>query len=227
VAYPSVVFSGIATGSADNVVVPTDASLTQADLRLVFFSISNNTINTPTDWTLVSNDVIANTRRIYIFSRLHDEGDPASYTFTFTAASNHSMVQIALQGYNTSDFTDVNPTLNSDAATGTTLTAPSITTTVAETLFLTFFASITNSTSNTLTTPDGMSLIRAQTGNGAIGHSALLSSENRAAAGATGTRQSTSGLTAAWGAASLAIAPTGEPPVVDPLRLPIQIIQVP
>ena len=205
--YPSVVFSGIATGSASSVVVPTDASLAQDDLRYVFISISNNTITTPTDWTLVSNDVIASTRRIYIFSRVHDENDPSSYTFTFSAGSNYSMVQVALQGYATADPIDVGPTADSNATSGTTLTAPSVTTTVAEALFLTFFASINNQTSNTLSTPSGMTLVQAQTGNGTVGHSALLSREDRASAGSTGTRTSTSGQSAPWGAVSLAIAP--------------------
>lgn len=194
------------SGNAASLVPPTPTGVADGDLRFFFFSISNQTIETPDDVTLVHTAVVASTRRVYLFSQVYDP-DALAPTFVFSAAANHGFAQVAVRRYDAAAPLDVAPVVASSATSQNTLTAPSVDPTEADTLALSFFASISNATTDTLSVPSGMAAVDAQTGTGIVGHSVLLAAEQRPTDVATGTRASTSGVSAPWAAVSLAVAP--------------------
>ena len=194
------------SGNASSVVPSTPSGLADEDLRLFFFSISGQTISTPAGVDLRHTEVVASTRRLYVFSQPYDEAGPTP-TFTFSAAANYSMAQVGVRKYDAAAPLDITPVVASNATAGITLTAPSVDPTEGGTLLLEFFASINNATTNTLSVPTGMAAVDAQTGTGTTGHSCLLASEQRPTDVATGTRVSTSGESAAWAAVAVVIAP--------------------
>lgn len=215
-----VTFAGNAqSDSLSSVNIANDASMAANDARLVVFSISNNTITTPSGWNLISNDVIASTRRIYWFWRQHPGAGETTHTFTFSAASNFSAVQLAARGADLSNPVDVVTSVSS-ASTGSTLTAPDITTVTDDAILLTSYHLIANTSSLTLSLPSGMTNIATGTGTGTTGHAYRVAYEARPTAGATGTRSSTANTGAvAWGASALAIRPAADlfPPIQRPL----------
>lgn len=215
-----VTFAGNAqSDSLSSVNIGNDAAMAANDVRLVGFSISNNTITTPSGWNPISNDVIASTRRIYWFWRQHPGGSETTHTFSFSAASNFSAVQLAARGADLSNPVDATTLVNS-ASTGSTLTAPDITTVTDDAVLLCSFHLIANTGTLTLSLPSGMTSIATGAGTGTTGHAYRFAYEARPSAGATGTRASTANTGAVpWGASALAIRPAPDlaPPTPRPL----------
>lgn len=210
---PSTVFSSAQSNAATSVVVGGDAGLQAGDFRVVWITVSPGpvTVTPPSGWaTLYDVDLgTDSTRRHYIFTRFHQVGDPANYTFTFSISANFGMTQTASRGVDPTNPVDVGPVHATDLATP--YVAPSATTTVANTLLLCFFGVTVNSTTVTVTTPSGMTSLVAQSGTGTAGHAVRLAKESRPTAGATGTR-SASGGNSRWIGSMLALRPVPDLP---------------
>ncbi len=209
---------GGVSANASTITVPVTAGLVDGDYRLVLIAVSGSaTIATPAGWTLVgaSPFVVATTRRIYVFSDYHLGSAPASTTFTLSAANHHVCVYFAVQGHDPTTTIDVNPVAASSDTASNSIVAPSITTTVADTLLTTFHFTASLSASSTQSAPTGMTLIAGYVGNGTNGTSGYAFQETRVSPAATGTRTSTSGSTAQpWGAISFAIRPASTPTIM-------------
>ncbi|MGE4164064.1 MAG: hypothetical protein AB7G23_20245 [Vicinamibacterales bacterium] len=202
-----------ASDSASSRAVSDDAAMQSGDVRYVSFSISNETITTPSGWALVGGapQVVATTRRIYVFRRIHAGGsEPASTTFTFSGTANHSMQTWAARGADTTTPDDVN--LSADSATsGTSVTSPTRTTVTNGAVLVSIHAKMVLSSSVTMSLPGGMTSIATGAGTGSAGHAYRAAYETIVSAGATGTRTSTSSDAGnAWGAAAFAIRPRVE-----------------
>lgn len=197
--------SAAQSGSGLVIVAHTPPGLSAGDLRLFMISVSNQTITTPDGLDLEHVEVVASTRRLYLFSCVHDPDFVP--TFVLSAAANHGLAQCGVRGYDGTTPLALTPAVASNATAGNTLTGSTVTTPEDGCLLLGFYASISNATADTLSTPSGMTPLDAQPGNGFVGHSVLLAAEERPTAGATGTRVSTSGVSAAWAAMMVVIAP--------------------
>lgn len=208
----SVVAQGASCLSSASLPLSTDASLLVDDIRVAIMSISNTTITTPSGWNLIDNTVITATRRIYRFWRRVTADGDAAHTFTAAAANNYGLVWSGVRGADLT--TPIDTTGGTDAGTtGTTLTAPEISTVTLDTLLLFTAHAFTNSAAATLSNPAGMTSVVHQPGNGSNGHVARMSSEARAATGLTGTRATTLSPSSPGGATLLAIRPAAaEPP---------------
>jgi hypothetical protein len=201
----SVVHAAAQSGNGSSIAVTTDAALLDGDLRIIFATVSGQTVTAgTTGWTEAYNQTVAGgTRRLYIWTRTHNEADPA-VSLTLSAAANYGVTQIALRGHN---GLDVTPVVASSGTAATALPAPSAVTTVRGGRLVCFYSSINNATSNTLGAAYNMANHAAQTGNNSVGHSVMLASEARHYTGRVGTNQATSGASAAWVAATVVVAP--------------------
>lgn len=199
------------SGNASSVAFTRDASVVAGDLRLVFiFTSSGVTMpSPPSGWTVILDTNIApdSTRRLYVISRVYVAGDASSVTVTFSGSTNYGVAQVALGGALAT--VHAGPTRNTgDDGTGTTQTAPSLTSTVVNTVLVCFYGQAAGgSTSAIISLPSGMTNLGNSVGNGSQGSSTRLAWENRAAAGATGTRVATCSNSGKWAAVSVLVAP--------------------
>jgi len=136
--------------------------------------------------------------------------EPSNYTFAASTTSDgNAVILLAVQAgtYKAGAPFDVGPTTGGVASAAlTTQDAPSVTTTVADTLLLCGFASTTFNNACTYTPPGGMTeLIDYQPVANYIAVEAA--SETRSSAGATGTRTATVTRASYNATVSLAIAP--------------------
>lgn len=204
-----------ASGNADGRSVPDDDALQAGDHRLIVFSISTQTIDDVPAGVVELNpggSIIASTRRIYWFLKVHEGDDePATLDFGFTAAANHSMAQFAVRAADPTTPIDVSVAVGS-ATSGDVLTAPSRDVATPGALYLTSFHKMSLSSGTTLPTPAGMTTVANGAGSGTAGHAFRVAAEVRAAAASTGTRTSTSDDSGnPWGASSLVIRPAPRP----------------
>ena len=197
-----------ASGSASSRAVADDAAMIAGDVRYAAFSISNETITTPAGWALVGGAplVIASTRRIYVFRRVHEGGtEPSSTTFTFSGTANHTMQTWAGRGADTTNPDDVVLAADSNTS-GTAVAAPSRTVVSDGAALISLHYVIANGAEITLSLPSGMTSIATGAGTGSAGHAFRVAYEIEDA-GASGVRTSTSSTSTVWGAAAFVIRP--------------------
>ncbi len=175
----AVVTSIVATRPAG--VVAGDVLLASIDTR------GSSVVTAPAGWTLVRMDLNASSLRKSTYVRVATGSEPATYTWTFSGSRLAAAVIHAYSGVDTTTPVDVvGGQVN---ASGTAVTAPSITTTVPNTMLVGFFA---KQSSGTWTPPAGMTERGEINGTGgtqttsATGVDAL-----QAAIGPTGTRVAT------------------------------------
>lgn len=199
------------SSSAASVTVP-NTGFTNGDRRVLVIDVANTTISNEgslTGWTAITpagGYALASTRQGYIFTCTANGSESTS--FNFGAANNYGAVWFIVDGASSGSFVNVSPpTPTGSTTSGTTATSPDLTTTVNGALLVAAFFAFSTSTSATLSTPTGMSVVGGQTGNGTNGHSIEVFSEVRASAGAVGARSSTIGTSAAWASMTFAITP--------------------
>ena len=179
---------------------PTNAA-TGALLVMAFATSASRTL-TATGWTSIAS--IANslfTNEVEMFWRTHD----GSSSYTVSWSSNIDAVgTIALvTGADTSSPIDVSATYDSGFTAATAQTAPSVTTTVADTLLLNFYSAIGNNTWSPASSQTEVSDVAKGTV-----FAAELTKLAVASSGATGTKTSTCSSSAQWVSMSVAIKPT-------------------
>jgi hypothetical protein len=175
----AVVTSIVATRPAG--VLAGDVLLASIDTR------GSSTVSAPAGWTLIRMDINASSLRKSTYVRVAGGAEPATYTWTFSGSRLAAAVIHAYSGVDPAN--PVNAVGGQVNASGTAVTAPSITTTVANTMLVGFFA---KQSSGTWTPPPGMTERGEINGAGgsqttsATGVDALV-----AAIGPTGTRVAT------------------------------------
>ncbi len=138
----AVVTSIVATRPAG--VVAGDVLLASIDTR------GSSVVTAPAGWTLVRMDLNASSLRKSTYVRVATGSEPATYTWTFSGSRLAAAVIHAYSGVDTT--TPVDAVGGQVNASGTAVTAPSITTTVANTMLVGFFA---KQSSGTWTPPAG------------------------------------------------------------------------
>jgi hypothetical protein len=190
-------------GSPASITKPTGTA--EGDLLLLHVRTQSDVTPTaPSGFTLITNGSISGTSGIYVYSKVAGASEPANYTVTF-ASGTVRLGMMALYS-DTGSTIELDASANQSNVSSSTYTAPSVTTTVANTLLTVF---ITVNLAGTITAGSGLTK-RYDTG----GTSSLFgATEAIAAAGATGTRTAAGGaatsraVTAAW-KELLAAAPT-------------------
>jgi hypothetical protein len=151
------------------------------------------TITPPAGWTQVRTDANGSTVNQTIYRKVAGGSEPASYAFTFSVPVSAAVGgMVAYSGVDTTNPVDVHG--GQTNASSTSVTAPSVTTTVADAMLVGFFGT-GNDTS--FTTPSGMTERFDTDADGSSQVAGAADDVAQAAAGASGTKVATAGIAAA------------------------------
>ncbi len=214
-------FLTIALQPADaSLTVNVPAGTTTGDVMVAAIAVTGSgaTISTPTGWTLQNTTVqaAANASRQAIYTRVVAGAEPASYTWTFSAA--HTGAVGGIVTYDNVDNTTPVDIFSGNATplggdTNLQHRATGVTTTVPDTMVIS-----THSFSSSSTwTPTGMTeRVDLNSGGGTGGISLSMNEVAQAAAGATGNKLATAAANGDVGVAQiLALRPNALPPVLE------------
>lgn len=183
-----------------------NGSLTSGDIWAVWLSISTQTINDLDQFSILYQEAVASTRRIYILAAT----DFSSASIGFTGTANYGIAHGCIRGCRVGDPLSGSPDVQSDTSGGT-VTAPAITTDEDDTLVVRSYHKIANGSSYTFGEPSGHSLVYQHAGTGSAGHGVALATKTVASPGTDAAASSTitgeSGNS--WGGSTIGFAPEG------------------
>jgi hypothetical protein len=163
---------------------------------------SSETVTPPAGWTLIRRTNNGTNAGMATYYRLAGGSEPANYTFNIALGSKWSIGISRVTGANPNNPIDVSGGLT--GASSTSVTAPSVTTSVANTLVLAFYTNKKNATY----TAAGTTTERYDVPNDPGGlPSNMLATFVRATAGATGNRTATASLPEFWAGQQVAVWP--------------------
>jgi len=206
-----IVFRSAASGTAvgkPGITISLPAATANADALLAAIDVLGGTApSPPPGWTLVRSDSSNSTLTQAIYVHLATNAEPGSYTWTFAGAQNASGVIVAYAG--------VDPDAPIDGTSGAgnpssiTATAPSLTTSVANTLLIAAFGAATNAS----VTPPTAMLEKAEVVGGTSNKRTVteIADQSSATASATGSRTATLSKPAANVGQLIALRPAGAP----------------
>jgi hypothetical protein len=193
------------SSGATTLVINRPSSTSAGHLLLAGISVaggSNVTITPPSGWTLVRRTNNSTSVGVATYRKIATSSEPSSYTWSLSPSSRASGGITRLTGVDAS--TPVNVSAGATGS-GTSVAAPSVTTTVENTLLVGFFGSNTNAT---FTAPDAMTERLDVANASSSGPAVEAASGAWTAIGATGTRTATASKTGAWAAQLVAVRPT-------------------
>jgi hypothetical protein len=175
--------------SGTSLVMNTPAGTQQNDLMLVVlgYNTTGGTITAPSGWTLTSTNGSSGSS-LWSYRRIAGASEPASYTWTISAAISASAWEGSYIGVDTTTPVDV---INGSGESGTTHTTPSVTTTVANDLIIAAYSVVGIAT---LTTPTGMAAEGTVTVSPTNPNSLAVFDTIQSNAGATGGKATTSSV---------------------------------
>ena len=197
---------------ATTLVIPRPATFATGDLLLSSVTIrGSSTITPPAGWTVIRNDLNGTNLRQQTWYRFATAGEPATYTFTFSAGRLAVGTIHAYGGVHAT--TPIDASSGSINASSTSLTALGLTTTVANTRLVALYSMTTNAT---VAPPAGMTERSEQPGSEpTLPRMAVIEGSDQAldAAGATGNRVATASAAATSIGQLIALRPAaGGPP---------------
>jgi PKD repeat protein len=144
--------SSAANPTAPTLPIPAPSGVVSGDVLIASVDVRGNpTITAPSGWNLIRLDLIQNSFRKATYYRVATASEPTSYTWAFSSSLAASGGILAFSGVSTSNPIDAHSGL---ASTGTNLiTAPSVVTSVPNTMLVGLFAATGNLT---ITPPSGM-----------------------------------------------------------------------
>ena len=207
------VSSGSNNASTTSISLNRPTGTVAGDVMLASLSVrGTSTVTAPAGWTLIRTDTFTASLRMHTYWRSATGSDPASWTWTFSAVRLAAGAIHAYSGVNATTPIDANGGQAAGASSAT-ATAPSITTTVANTRLVTFFANMSNST---WTAPAGFAERVDLVGTSPSQFTSLTSADvARPTAGATGASSATATASSGNVGQAIALRPAagGPPPV--------------
>lgn len=210
--------SATASGSSSTLDINKPTGTVEGDLLVAhLYAITGGDslpdITAPTGWTFIRKDSLGNNRSQGLFYKVAGASEPSSYTFSDLDDSRGDVVANVgaisrISGVDTTSPIDVH---GGQTETGTSVTAPDITTAVGDALIL-HLGAINNG--STFTPPTGYT----EEYDHAQGTSAAQegSWDTQASAGSTGTASATASSSGFWIAAHVAIAPGVSEQILEP-----------
>lgn len=187
------------TSTATGLTITAPSSATSGDLLVMALATSATRAVTATGWTSIGS--VANTLgfEVEMWWRTHDGS--GSYSVSWSGACAVVGTIVLVTGADTASPIDVSATYNSGFTSATAQTAPTVTTTVADTLLLNFYSNIAGATYTPASSQTEVSDVLVS------GISAELTKLAVASTGATGTKTSTASGSGQWASMSVAIKP--------------------
>jgi len=208
-------------------VINKPALTVQNDVMIASITVSPSTANVvaPAGWALVqrTDQAAGTSSSLLIYSKVATAVEPASYGWNIAAGTGTTASAVTGVAGSITSFFDVDTTTPVDDVSGaatassSTHTAPAVTTTVGDTMILSFFEYGSSGTWSTPPTTAQLANVASAAVPGAGGISLGVFSNPQAAAGGSGTRDSTaSGANPDTGAtAMLALRPNLQNPVLQ------------
>ena len=196
--------SSTATGvDSLNLPTPTGTQANEVLIAQVSNYYSANTLSVPSGWTLIRRDSRGTTTTSSLYWRVATASEPASTTFTISGTPGVQMVGgiAAYSGVSTSSPVNVSGVIADDAPT---VVAPSVTTTVANTMLVYALAKQQEG----VPPPSGTTQrwgLTSGTGTTSVG--ATAADQSFAGPGATGDRNITTSTSKSWVAHTVALRP--------------------
>ena len=204
--------TGTSNGPATTLTLPKPAGTASGDLLLAFaanMNGQNRNMAAPAGWTAVPNTEVFNGTgvRTHAWYRFAGPSEPSSFGFTMTGGSGYDMSGgiAAITGVATAGPINASAAQQNGAAS-TFITAPSVTTTVANTLLI--FGGACN-VAITYTPPVGMIERWDIASSGSFKVATELATQALPSAGATGTRRATASGNCSSAGVDIALAPAG------------------
>jgi hypothetical protein len=190
----------------NTIVIDKPAGVTTNDVLLAGISVRGNpTITPPSGWTLVRSDTSTTVLLQSVYRKVAGGSEPASYSWTFSEPIGSAVGGIAAySGVATTTPVDVNG--GQANASSTSVTAPSVTTTVANTMLVGFFGTANDAT---FTAASGMTERYDVDADGTNQFGGEGADQSQAAAGASGTRVATASVAAVNIGQLVALKPSG------------------
>ena len=215
--------SNTTSGNVSVVTVNKPAGLTTADVMFALitqrgtnFPLDQNMVSVPAGWTLVLANDNGSSVGIVIYRKLATSSEPASYSWTIGSSNRTAAGIVAFRGVNTSAPVNVSGSQVNSASTS--YTAPSVSTTVANAMLVTFYAATDGSGS--VNAPTGMAQAFAVgSGGGSNGVVAGSSYAAQATIGASGNKISASNSSLVNIGALVALQPIAAAGAVDHYEL--------
>ncbi len=198
-------------GQANSIIINRPAGTSKGDVLIAIIAVRPNTatITAPAGFTLVNrqDNTAGSVSSEAVYSKVATNSEPATYTWSFSANTGNAGGIMAFSGAD--NATPINVSAGAlTAASTTTFVAPSVTTTVTNTMIVTAHE---YSSSDRWTAPGGMTEaldVASLPVPDALGLAVLGSYKTQAAAGATGTFTATAASNADTGAGiTLALKP--------------------
>lgn len=170
--------ASVLNSSSGSSIINVPSGTVDGYVMVAFVSVNNTTsTTTPTGWTLINSQLNGGiSGRISLYFRVASS-EPSNYTFTHSSTQRNGGWISTFAGVDTSSVT------NGSSMTGASFTAPSITTTVANTMLV--YGGYNDNAANTVfSAPGGMTMSVDTGGFGSVGGMYGVQSS----AGATGTR---------------------------------------
>lgn len=186
--------------SVTSLSITAPSSASSGDLLVMAFATGSTRTLTATGWTSIGS--IANSFfgfEAEMFWRTHDGS--GSYSVSWTTAADTVGTICLVTGADTSSPVDVSATYDSGLTSATAQTAPTVTTTVADTLLLNFYCAGSSRTWVPASSQTEVSDVSQTTCSAELTKLAVASS------GATGTKTSTCSSSTQWVSMSVAIKP--------------------
>lgn len=199
-----------ASNSSGNPVISYPAGVASGDILIIQYMVGGaaTVATTPSGWTLLFGPTTTSDgsqpARAYVYYRVAGGSEPSTITFAHTGSSGQAGgIMSAYTGADGTTPINVS-TIAVTETTGTTQTAPTVTTTIANTRLLHMYWI----TGNTTTTQNAADTERYDTVWAAVFETLELADKAQAATGATGTSAATYAATVTGGAAAtIAVAP--------------------
>ncbi len=191
------------SGQGASITITKPTNTAKGDVLIASIAVRPNTvtITAPTGWTLVNRQDNAggSVNSLAVYSKVATATEPASYTWSFSANTGNEGGIMAFSGVDNTTPIDVSAGSITAAAT-TTFTAPSVTTTVTNTMIVTAHEYSSSDRWTALTGLTEVYDVASLAVPDALGISLLGSYKAQAAAGATGTFSATAASNADTGA---------------------------
>jgi hypothetical protein len=196
--------------------VPSNTEVVSGDLLVALISTdANPTLTSPAGWSI--EDQIGGSAKSYVDLRLSTGSEPASYTWTLDGAEDAVGAILWLKRVHATEYVDAKIL---DSGTASTITVPSITTTVARTMLVTLISMNDGVLIDTTTLPRKQTTLWtvATSGQaiGSVGSNAGYETVKKAGATGTYNFDTVGDVSTDYYIIRIAFAPLGSDPVPGP-----------
>lgn len=193
-----------AASSSSSVTVNKPSGIVNTDVMIAVVAYASGTLTTPSSWTNIFTTVGTN-GTVAAYYKVAGGSEPADYTWSINTSGSLSVATVGFYNVNTSTPINISGSQANNTAS-TTMTAPSVTTTIPETMLLYLGGIADPSGGSTTVLPPGGMTEDSDAGAGTV--TTYIAEEIVSSTGATGSRAATISASMRTIAGLVALTPT-------------------